>query len=136
NEVGLVESAPLSAVLPCTKSRPAFVIDPGPFSVAFDSDTTPFALIWLPAPRPRVLLESASVCVPDDPPNCSPAIVSLTSNVTVYVPGSVMIAMSVGPGTAPPLQFAGLLQFPPAGFDQAIVPAAATISKVALVALV
>ena len=45
------------------------VSDPGPLRVEFDIDTTPFALTWLPAPSPRVLVESDSVCVPDEPPS-------------------------------------------------------------------
>jgi len=45
-----------------------------------------------------------------------------------------MTAMSVVPNDAARLPVAGLLQLPPAGFDQALVPAAATMSNVALVA--
>src|SRR5580765_1269172 len=53
-----------------------------------------------------------SVCVPLVPPSIRPATVMGAVMVTVYVPGTVIAAMSLIAGTTPPIHLVGSFQFP------------------------
>src|SRR4051812_22193975 len=152
--VAIVSDAPPYVPLPCTRrSDPDVVVTPAviavlpstntlppsarvpPASVEAFSTSKPFAFTCVVPVTVSVRLAADSVCVPLEPPSCKPLTVGLTSTVTVYVPGNVMTTVLAGPGTTPPAQFAGVVQFPPAGFDHAIVPDGTSTSKLPLVTL-
>jgi hypothetical protein len=87
---------------------------PTPVSVPPLMTKAPCAFTLLAAASVTVLVAIENVCVPVVPPTDRLLTVALTSNVTVYVPSRVMIALSREPGTWAGLQLPGVPQFPPA----------------------
>ncbi len=80
--------------------------------------STPPTVTRIPPSAVSVTADSASVIcpplAPSSPTTRRPTFTTASASVTVYVPESVINAVSLGPGTVPVLQLLPSFQFPPA----------------------
>ncbi len=111
---------------------PRFVSVPEPVTVLASAVKTPVAPTTIAPFTVRVREDSDSVCAPELPPRRMVEPVKVVSRTTVYVPGSTMATDSAGSGTVPLLQFAALLQLPPAGLVHWLTEAAKLTSNAVL----
>src|SRR5579862_297577 len=145
------EPDPFKRIVPVFVTAPSRVVDPlifnvpkavmvmGSTSVPPPQLNVPWLLIKPPLivplpPSPRTPLAPTdafvittvcallvSVCWPLAPPKTRLKTFTLVSTVTVYVPATVMSAVSTAPGTTWASQLAGALQLPPLVLVQVIV---------------